>query len=101
MGSQEAALDRVLPTALVVYHIFLKLYHSGMTMESVLKLGPAQFGQFLAEALQITCDAGLTPYERDFVPGLALSFTTGMTIRATGTEDMVRLCVYSPSVLVY
>jgi len=89
MGAQEESLDRLLPVALVVYHLYLKLHHSGMAMDAALRLSDLEFAQFFAQALQITCDAGLTPYERDFVPGLALSFTRGITIQATGTENMV------------
>lgn len=95
MGSQEESLERVLPMALVVYHLYLKLYHTGMTMAGVMKLSDGPFGQLFAQALQITCDAGLTPYERDFVPAFGFSFSAGLTLVATGTENMV--CAPPPS----
>ena len=89
MGSQEETLNRVLPMALVVYHLYLKIYHTGMTMGAIQQLADGPFGQFFAQALQITCDAGLTPYERDFVPTFGFSFTSGLKLVAAGTENMV------------
>ncbi len=89
MDAQEEAVKRPLPLAVVLYHIYLKTVHSGMTMEQVLALDDVEFGRFTAEALQVTCSAGLFPYEQDFVPGLCLSFFHGLTVGATPTEDMV------------
>lgn len=94
MGSQEESLTRVLPVGLVVYHLYLKIYHSGMTMASILKLDKGQFGQFYAQAMQITCDAALTPYERDFVPAFGFSFSAGISLVAMGTENMVSPLFY-------
>ncbi len=65
MHAQEESLSREIPDALVMYHIHLKLVHSGETVESVLKLDDAAFGTLFAQALQLTCDPGLTPYQRD------------------------------------
>ena len=55
-----------------------------------MKLDEVAFGRFFAQALQITRDAGLVPYQRDFVPGLAVSMTGGLKVQARGTENMVR-----------
>jgi hypothetical protein len=90
MDAQEESVRRPLPLAIVLYHIYLKTVHSGMTMEQVLALDDVEFGRFGAEALQITCSAGLFPYEQDFVPGIYLSFFHGVGVGATPTEDMVR-----------
>lgn len=65
MHAQEETLQRELPEALVVYHLHLKLVHSGETAESMLKLPDARFGTLFAQALQFTCDPGLVPYQRD------------------------------------
>ena len=89
MNAQEECLDRLLPEAIVAYHLYLKIVHSGMTARQVLDLPDKEFGQFIGEMFQITCDAGLVPYEKDFVPGLALSFSKGFTLSAVATEDIV------------
>ena len=89
MNSQEESLKRPLPIQLVAYHIYLRILHSGMTAEAILKLDDVAFGRFFAQALQITCDAGLVPYQRDFVPGLAVSMTGGLKVQPRGTENMV------------
>lgn len=91
MNAQEECLDRLLPEAIVVYHLYLKIVHSGMTAQQVLDLPEKEFGQFIGEVFQVTCDAGLVPYEKDFVPGLALSFSKGFTLAAVATEDIVSL----------
>lgn len=89
MNAQEECLDRQIPIAVAVYHVYLKLVHSGMTAEQVLALDDSGFGQFIGQAFQITCDAGLVPYEKDFIPGLALSFVEGFTLAAVASEDIV------------
>lgn len=88
MGPQQESIDRFLPAPVVIYHQYLKIVHSGMTMEQVLALPDAKFAQFFAEGLQFTCDAGLFPYERDFFPELAINFTDGLSVTATDTEDL-------------
>ena len=65
MHAQEETLQRELPVALVLYHLHLKLVHSGETAESMLGMDDARFGTFLAQGLQFTCDPGLVPYQRD------------------------------------
>jgi hypothetical protein len=65
MHAQEETLQRELPEALVLYHLHLKLVHSGETAESMLKLSDACFGTLFAQGLQFTCDPGLVPYQRD------------------------------------
>lgn len=96
MNAQEECMDRSLPEAIVVYHLYLKLVHSGYTAEQLLALDDKPFGQFVGEAFQITCDAGLVPYEKDFVPGLALSFSKGFTLAAVASEDIVSFLVIIP-----
>lgn len=65
MHAQEETLQRELPEALVLYHLHLKLVHSGETAESILGMNDARFGTLFAQALQFTCDPGLVPYQRD------------------------------------
>ncbi len=65
MHAQEETLQRELPLALVLYHLHLKLVHSGETAESMLRLDDAGFGTLFAQGLQFTCDPGLVPYQRD------------------------------------
>lgn len=89
MGPQQESIRRLLPMPVVVYHQYLKVVHSGMTIDSVLELPDAEFGQFFPEGLQFTCDAGLFPYERDFLPELGISFTDGLSVSASDTEDLV------------
>ncbi len=92
MDAQEECVNRPIPLAIVLYHVYLKAVHSGMSFEQILALDDAQFGQFVGEALQITCSAGIFPYEKDFVPGVGFSFFSGVTLQAVGTEDMVGGC---------
>lgn len=89
MNAQEECVDRALPLAVVLYHVYLKAVHSGMSFQQILELNDVEFGKFGAEAMQITCSAGLFPYEQDFVPGISLSFFHGLQLQATPTEDMV------------
>lgn len=89
MNAQEECVARPLPLAIVLYHVYLKAVHSGMSFEQILALDDVQFGQFGAEAMQIACSAGLFPYEKDFVPGIGLSFFHGLVLQAVPTEDMV------------
>lgn len=65
MHAQEDTINRFRPIAIVVYHMYLKIVHSGETAGSVLAMGDSEFGIFFPQGLQITCDAGLVPYERD------------------------------------
>ncbi len=90
MNEQEECVKRLMPIGVLVYHMYLKTVHSGMTANNVLAMDDERFSQFYGQGLQITCDAALVPYQKDFVPGLALSFTEGFTLAAVGTEDMVR-----------
>lgn len=89
MNAQEECVDRALPLPVVLYHIYLKAVHSGMSFEDILGLEDVQFAQFGGESLQINCSAGIFPYEKDFVPGIGLSFFHGLVLTASGTEDMV------------
>ena len=56
----------------VVYHMYLKLVHSGETAESVLAMADPEFGTFVSQGWQITCDPGLVPYERDAALGASI-----------------------------
>lgn len=89
MDAQEQCVNRPLPLAIVLYHVYLKAVHSGMSFEQILALNDVQFAQFGGEAMQITCSAGIFPYERDFVPGVGFSFFSGVSLTAVSTEDMV------------
>lgn len=92
MNAQEECVNRPLPLAVVIYHMYLKAVHSGMSFEQILNLDDVQFAQFGSESLQISCSAGIFPYEKDFVPGIGLSFFHGLVLSAVPTEDMVRVC---------
>ncbi len=94
MNSQEECLERFIPVALVVYHAYLKILHTGMTAESILKLDDARFGQLFAQMHHITCDAGLAPYQPDVVPELTFS-PGGLGIGARGTENIVSVLAIS------
>jgi hypothetical protein len=94
MNAQEECVNRPLPLAVVIYHMYLKAVHSGMSFEQILNLDDVQFAQFGSESLQISCSAGIFPYEKDFVPGIGLSFFHGLVLSAVPTEDMVRVCSF-------
>jgi hypothetical protein len=81
MHAQEETLQRELPEALVLYHLHLKLVHSGETAESMLRLDDAQFGTSFAQSLQFTCDPGLVPYQRDG--------TVRVVMRTVGTAALL------------
>jgi hypothetical protein len=89
MNAQEECVQRDLPLPVVLYHMYLKVVHSGKTLSEVLHLDDAWFGQFGSESLHITCSAGITPYERDFEPCLVMNFFSGLGLNPVGTEDMV------------
>lgn len=72
MHAQEESIKRVLPMPVVVYHMYLKLVHSGETAESVLAMADPEFGTFVSQGWQITCDPGLVPYERDAALGASI-----------------------------
>ena len=91
MNSQEEAIKRPFPLAIVAYHICLRLLHSGLTPEGALQLSDGPFGHFIAECCQITRDAGLVPYQRDIVPGFECTLSGSIKIAARGTENMVPL----------
>jgi hypothetical protein len=90
MNAQEECVSRPFPAGVVIYHLYLKIIHSGLTIGEVLSMNDEDFGQFLGQGFQINCSAGIFPYEKDFVPGLCLSFFEGLTLGAVPTEDMVR-----------
>lgn len=56
----------------VAYHMYLKLVHSGETAESVLAMDDAEFGTFVSQGWEITCDPGLVPYQRDAGLGVTI-----------------------------
>ena len=87
---QADSITRLLPHQLVLYHMYLKIVHSGMTAKQILELPDEEKGQLFLEGLQVNCCAGIFPYEQDFVPCVALSFDTGVGLVPLGTEDMVR-----------
>lgn len=89
MNSQEESLTRRLPIQLVAYHIHLRILHSGLSAEQVLALPEDKFGQFIAECLQITRDAGLVPYQSDETLTFQCTATGELGLGLRGTEDMV------------
>lgn len=108
MHAQEDVLDRTLPIPIFVFHVTLKLTHSGLTAQEVLALDDRQFGTFYPQTAQITCDSGLSPYERDFTMGVTVDQAGLMKLTENGTENIVSLllipitlshvsCVYPPA----
>jgi hypothetical protein len=71
--------------------MYLRILHTGMTVEEILKLDDVEFGKFVGQSLQITRDAGLTPYQRDFVPAFCISPLGGLKLTGQPTENMVSL----------
>lgn len=86
MHAQEETLQRELPPALLLYHLHLKLVHSGETAESALKLDDRSFATLYTQGLQIVCDAGLVPYQRDGAFRVVLQ-TQGQAALLPGHED--------------
>jgi hypothetical protein len=99
MNTQEEALTRRLPLPIVMYHVYLRVLHSGLTPDEVMKLNDTEFGHFVGECCQITRDAAITPYQRDVTAGFGMTLTGKIKLIARGTENMVsslahaRLCV--------
>ena len=92
MNEQEEAVRRPFPLAVVVYHLYLHVLHSGLTPDEVLRKDDAAFGQFIAEGCQITRDAHLVSYQSDERPALAIGIMDGsIGISSRGTENMVRV----------
>ena len=89
MGAQQEMIERLIPVPVLLYNQYLKVVHSGKRISDIMKLPDAEFGQFVGEGLHMTCDAGLFPYGRDTLPGLSVSFSGGLSLTATGTEDLV------------
>jgi hypothetical protein len=90
MNMQEGAVCRPLPIQFVAYNFFMTLFHTGMTMDAIMKLDNKRFGQLFGECCQVTVDGGLVPYKRDFGPGFTISLTGGIRLVARDTENMVR-----------
>lgn len=90
MHAQENVLDRTLPIPVFVFHVTLKLTHSGLTAEQALALDDRQFGTFYPQTAQITCDSGLSPYERDYTTGLTVNKARLMELTQVSTENIVR-----------
>ena len=86
---QTDSVTRLLPHQLVLYHMYLKIVHSGLTAEQVLALPDDEKGQLFLEGLLPNCCAGAFPYEQDFIPCISLSLEEGLSIAPLGTEDMV------------
>lgn len=89
MNLQEGGIKRLLPIQLVAYNFFMCLVHTGMTMDTILKMDNKKFGQLFGECCQINVDGGLVPYKRDFSPGFTISMTGGLKLVARDTENMV------------
>lgn len=89
MNSQQEAVRRPFPLAIVAYQIYLRLLHSGKTADEVLKMDDVGFGQFIAECFQITRDAHMVSYQGDETPGFAQTADGKVTLRCKGTENMV------------
>jgi hypothetical protein len=99
MHAQEDTIQRIMPIAVVVYHMYLKIVHSGQTAESVLAMDDSEFGGFFPQGLQITCDAGLVPYERDAKLCLTLNFGEGSALfknALADTENLVSFSSFGP-----
>jgi hypothetical protein len=100
MGVQQEMIERLIPVPVLLYTQYLKIVHSGKRIGEIMQLPDAEFGQFTGEGWHMTSDAGLFPYEGDKLPGLSVSFSGGLSLTATGTEDLVRivfrLCVKFP-----
>jgi hypothetical protein len=91
MDAQEESVRRLAPIPVVLYHLYLKTVHSGMTAQEVLSLPDQAYAQFTGEGFEVNCCAAIFPYEQDFVPGVAVDFFggLGLTLTAVPTEDMV------------
>jgi hypothetical protein len=86
--AQQECLQRYLPVAVVVFHAHLKISHSGLTMDAVLKLDDALFGQLFSQMCHIACDPGLCPYQPDEAISLDLT-PEGFGLGLRATENIV------------
>lgn len=92
LGHQEQMWNRVFPVALPVYSLYLRLSHSGLTMQQVLQLPLPRRCELFLSGLGMSFDAGLVPYVRDFTTGVTLSMIQGFGIGQKTTENMALPC---------
>jgi hypothetical protein len=112
LHAQEETLDRVVAPGLLLYSIYLKLVHSGETIDSLLEMKDVDFARHVGASCQVTCDAGLVPYEKDGTERVvckmrgmaALIHSNGRVMRevcreglvfkadVVGTENIVSFC---------
>ena len=90
MDLQEHLQSRVLPIAVVAYMLYLRILHSGLSIESIAKMERPAVGQFLSEGMHFTWDSTIYKYNRDYTMAVVMSFFGGFGLQAVGTEDMVR-----------
>jgi len=88
LGAQQEMISRPAPIPVFLYHQYLRIVHSGKTIQEVLALPDEDFAPFYLQGCPLNCDAGLFPYEKDFVPGLGLTDEEEITLVASGTEDL-------------
>lgn len=89
MGVQQEMIQRLIPVPVLLYNQYLHIVLSGKRIDEIMQLPDAEFGQFVGEGLHMTKDAGLFPYGRDTLPALSVSFSGGLSLTPTGTEDLV------------
>ena len=92
LGHQERMWNRQLPVALPIFSLYLRLSHSGLTMEQIRSLPLQRRCELFLSGLGMSFDAGLVPYVRDFTTGLMLSMIQGFGIGEKTTENMALPC---------
>ena len=92
MGAQEKLWNRTIPPAIVLYSLYLRLNHSGLTMDQILKAPLLQRATLFLSGVGMTFDAATVPYVRDFCTGICLSMISGLGITEKTTENMALPC---------
>ena len=90
MDMLEKGRKRFLPIAFVAYMLYLKIAHSGLSMQSIAKMNKLELCTFLSEGLHCTNDAAMYHYERDYTMAVVMSIFSGFGLQPVNTENMVR-----------
>lgn len=92
LGQQEQMWNRHIPVGLVVYSLYLRLSHTGLTMPQILAMPLERRCTLFLTGLGMSFDAGLVPYVRDFTTGLMMSMIQGFGIGQKTTENIALPC---------
>lgn len=88
MDLHENLVERQYPVALGVYSTYLRLHHTGKTMNEILGLPDEQFAPIFMSGFGMNNDSGITIYQRDFTYSTGISFISGLMLSEETNENM-------------